>query len=88
MCEEQTEPLSDKQTAEFLVAADFQRFEAYRPLLPEVSRGKVDKEMMRVASVSDGFCHVDFPFDYGFPYRFGMVGITVIDRAIELLKLL
>lgn len=71
MCKKQTEPLSDKQKAEFLAAAGSQRFEAYRPLLADVSRGKVDKEMMGLASGSDGFGHVDFPFDYGFSYRGG-----------------
>ena len=59
----QTEPLSDRQKAEFLAAAGSQRFEAYRHLLADVSRGKVDKEMMGLASGSDGFGHVDFPFD-------------------------
>ncbi len=71
MCEKQKEPVSDKQSAEFLVAVDFQRFETYRPFLPEASRGMVDKEIMRLASGSNGFGHVDFPFDYGFPYRGG-----------------
>ena len=71
MCEKQTEPLSDQQTAELLVAADSQRFETYRPFLPDASRGKVDKKIMRLASGRGGFGHVDFPFDYGFPFRGG-----------------
>ena len=49
MCEK-TEPLSDKQKAEFLVATGFQRFETYRLFLPKAPRGKVDKEVMHLAS--------------------------------------
>ena len=47
---EKTEPLSDKQKTEFLVANGFQRFEIYRLFLPKAPRGKVEKEVMHLAS--------------------------------------
>ena len=50
MYEKQTEPLSDTQKAGFSVVADSQRYETHRPFLPELSRGRVDKEVTHSAS--------------------------------------